>query len=200
VASLFISKAISQYHANRNWLCDVYFFGANLLISMLSSQLYQTVNSDNIKSLGSVDNVLMSYIFTIAEQQMKASMTRLDFDATGAMSCKLIRGLMTHVMSAQVFLSQGALLNYHDRLQGPLVVTSHVGPGGETAQRGAEQSSLTAATENAMVSQETAAAGGASNAWSNIGNSTISPTAAEDSMAEVTQYAVISVVQSLSYG
>lgn len=61
----------------------------------------------------------MSYIFALAEQQLKDAFSRPDIDVTGALSCKLIRGLLNHAMNQQVFVSQGLLLDFQQRLTAP---------------------------------------------------------------------------------
>ena len=62
------------------------------------------------------DNVLLSYIFALSEQQMQDASCRPDIDVTRTLPCKLIRALLNHAMSCKELASQGLLINYHDRL------------------------------------------------------------------------------------
>mmetsp|Transcript_12627 Transcript_12627/g.19056 ORF Transcript_12627/g.19056 Transcript_12627/m.19056 type:complete len:994 (+) Transcript_12627:164-3145(+) len=134
VVQELLEEIVELLHANAHvtWLYDAFYFACNLLLCMLSSQLYipsaqgpdarSEMSRDpqlNYCQQESEDNIFMSYLFVIASVQMKDALHRPDIASTDALPCKLIKSLIMHTTAAASIpssLSMNRLVNFNHRL------------------------------------------------------------------------------------
>ena len=80
-------------HPSQDWMYDVVFFASNLLLTLLSTQLYQIGGG----SITSRDDIFMDFVYVIAEGQLRNAM-KTNGDVSHTLPAALIKALILNII------------------------------------------------------------------------------------------------------
>ena len=74
---------------------DIVYFSSNLIVCLLSSQLYQT-GCEKISLEG--EDIFLNYLFDLADKDLKIAMSKADGDISNCIAIKFMKGLLANIV------------------------------------------------------------------------------------------------------